>query len=331
MLLQSAAERIDVCAACLIHERSEVRIDLGVCRLFVGSAASRCIGCVIVAAGLRPRLVDRAASCGQEWALHVTLHALHLAQALQPHAVRFDLTSHARLLLRTQLARHEIEDAEDLDGANVDGEIAAPVATVLARERVSVGRSAQACIVPATRALVGGDRSKPIDFGASLLPFLRRRFVVPGTRPARFPTSRSSAGALHGAVPQRVPMLRARRRILNLFGFRGDFSLDSRVAGPERLRRQHSGTVASGSRKRPASRQWEDPMSTHSSGGRRESLDVDSTQTMRAISAVRALRLAETEVVCRAARDLGPAGQSGHDAAPRGLRRAPALRHRGET
>ncbi len=80
-------------------------------------------------------------------------------------------------------------------------------------------------------------------------------------------------------------MLRARRRILNLFGFHCDFSLDWRVAGPERLRRQHSGTVASGLRKRPATRQWEDPMSTHSSGGRRESLDVDSTQTMRAVPA----------------------------------------------
>ena len=45
----------------------------------------------------------------------------------------------------------------------------------------------------------------------------------------------------------------------------------------------------------------------------------------------RALRLASTEVLCRTARGLGPAGESGHDAAPRSLRRAPALYDRGET
>ena len=72
-------------------------------------------------------------------------------------------------------------------------------------------------------------------------------------------------------------------------------------------------------------------MSAHSSSDRRKPLDVDSTQSDARAHADRALRLPSTEVLCRAARGLGPAGESGHDAAPRSLRRAPALYDRGET
>ena len=72
-------------------------------------------------------------------------------------------------------------------------------------------------------------------------------------------------------------------------------------------------------------------MSAHSSVDRRKPLDVDSTQRMRALTPDRALRLPSTEVLCRTARGLGPAGESGHDAAPRSLRGAPALYDCGET
>jgi hypothetical protein len=62
-------------------------------------------------------------------------------------------------------------------------------------------------------------------------------------------------------------MLRARRRILNLFGFPGDFSLDARPAAPETSRCRKVGTQY---------------MNAQSRLDRR--LDVDSTQTMRALS-----------------------------------------------
>ena len=80
-------------------------------------------------------------------------------------------------------------------------------------------------------------------------------------------------------------MLRARRRTLNLFGFRGDFSLDSRVAGPVKIASTAFRHGRKWVTKATGHSPMEDPMSTHSSDGRRESLDVDSTQTMRAIPA----------------------------------------------
>jgi hypothetical protein len=62
-------------------------------------------------------------------------------------------------------------------------------------------------------------------------------------------------------------MLRAQRRILNLFSFPGDFRLDARIAATERSRCRKVGTQY---------------MNAHPVVNRR--LDVDSTQTMRALS-----------------------------------------------
>jgi hypothetical protein len=80
--------------------------------------------------------------------------------------------AHAFLLREAQIALHEIEDAEDLHRANVDGEVTAPEAAVLARQRVNVRRCTHARIVPAARALVSGDRSAALDFRSRLLHFL---------------------------------------------------------------------------------------------------------------------------------------------------------------
>ena len=64
-------------------------------------------------------------------------------------------------------------------------------------------------------------------------------------------------------------MPRARRRISQLFAFPGDFSLDARIAAPELC----AGVA-----------RWEKQMNTPSRVDRRGPVDVDSTQTMRALS-----------------------------------------------
>ena len=117
---------------------------------------------------------------------------------------------------------------------------------------------------------------------------------------------------------QRVPAVLCMRRILDLFSLRTDLRVDS-----TRRARGDCARGGSANRKRAHER----------------ALVERSSQTPRCrfhakdarAHADRALRLASAEEVCRTARDLGPAGESGHDAAPRSLRRASALYDRGET
>src|SRR5687768_5084693 len=113
-------------AACLIDPWRELRIDIQVVRVLVGLLAAGHVGRVIVAARLRTRGVDRAASLIQERALDVAPHPFHLAQILQSRAVRAHLRVDARLLLRRKGALYELQDGEDFDGANIDAEMAAP-------------------------------------------------------------------------------------------------------------------------------------------------------------------------------------------------------------
>jgi len=143
-----------------------------------------------------------------------------------------DRTSHARLLFRTELALHEVENTEDLDRADIDREVTAPESAVLARERVYIRCGAQSCVMPAARVLVGRDRAELLDFCPRQRGFLgddsaHQSFVDRDFQ--RYAPQRP----LHEAAAQRVPRPRARRRILHLFGFPGDFSLDARSAAPE--------------------------------------------------------------------------------------------------
>src|SRR6185369_15817536 len=253
-----------------------------------------------------------AASRGEERTLHITSHAFRFAQTLQQRAVRFDLAAHADLLCRAQLALHETEDAEDLDGPNVDREIAAPIAAVLAGERVSIRRRVYTLVVSTARSFISGNRAQLPDLGCGLRGFrgddsAHQAFVdLDFHRQAPRPP-------LHEAAAQRVPMLRAQRRILKLFSFPRDFSLDERIATTETSQVSQGGNTlyecAFGGRSSP-----------------RCGLHADDACAFRGL----ALRLQATALVRHSTGGLGSANQSGHDAAPRSLLGAPTLFPRGQ-
>src|SRR5688572_3211670 len=64
-------EAIHMCHPDLIGEWCKFGFDVQVFRVLVRTLTARDIGCVIVAAGLRPNRVDRTATLVQEWAAHV--------------------------------------------------------------------------------------------------------------------------------------------------------------------------------------------------------------------------------------------------------------------
>jgi hypothetical protein len=108
---------------------------------------------MIVAAGLRPGTVNRAPSVVQKRTLDVAPHPLALAGIPESRDIRARLRVNARLLFDRERALDEIHDAEDLDGANVDAEIAAPCAAGTAGERTDIRRGSNPQVVSLLRIL----------------------------------------------------------------------------------------------------------------------------------------------------------------------------------
>src|SRR5688572_15473020 len=128
---------------------------------------------MIVTARLRASSVNRASSTAQERTLDVASRAGAFVQILQSRGIRAYLGVHARLLFGRKRSFNDIQNPEDLHGANINSEVAAPRAAGTAGQRADVRRGSNPRVVAVLRPFECLRYTHGANFGAGTRVLLR--------------------------------------------------------------------------------------------------------------------------------------------------------------